>query len=507
MGHKSALVIGKKVNNYDVISLLGEGGMGSVYLAQHPFMGRRAAIKVLRPDLAKDSMLVLRFMNEARAANAIRHPNIIDIIDVGIMADSDVPYLMMEFLDGEALSSRIRRNGHLSITDTVEFAFQTAGALGAAHEQNIVHRDLKPDNLFVIADTSSPGKERVKVLDFGIAKLRGDLSGNSSMTQTGSLMGTPPYMSPEQCRGLIGEIDARTDIYALGIILYEMLTGAPPFVSEGFGEVLMAHLSQPPPPLRDKNPDVPPELERIVIKALAKKREDRYASMDEMRAALRPSSAPTLKQHASALLLAENVDRQATMLSQKPEPPKAPTTLRHATGEVAAVPEETDSAALSTVNYGKRARIRAVGIAGGAAVAVAIALITLGRSKNAVDAPVINSVPVATTPARTEPPPAPDIHWSLDSTPTGAEIADATTGEKLGVTPFEKSLRPGTGSQQLTISRAGFSPALVDVPRDAAFQMNIKLVPTAVPSPVVRPKHRAPVDAKKTQNKMTPEKW
>src|SRR6185436_9305058 len=147
--------------------------MGTVYVAEHPFMGRKAAIKVLRPELAKDRNLVERFMNEARAANAIGHPNIIDIIDVGLLP-SGVPYLMMEFLVGESLSLRIMRRRPMPVAEALDVAAQTASALAAAHEKNIVHRDLKPDNLFLIGDRANP-TGRIKVLDFGIAKLRGEL--------------------------------------------------------------------------------------------------------------------------------------------------------------------------------------------------------------------------------------------------------------------------------------------------------------------------------------------
>ena len=234
-------LIGERINNYEVVSVLGEGGMGAVYLATHPFMGRKAAIKVLRRELAEDPGLVERFMNEARAANAIHHPNIIDIIDVGRLP-SGIPYLMMEFLEGESLAQRIAGQ-RVDIALAVNIAKQTASALGAAHAKGIVHRDLKPDNLFLVPDGEQQFGSRVKVLDFGIAKLRGELSGSGAKTQSGSVMGTPPYMSPEQCRGITDEIDHRTDVYALGIILYEMLTGAPPFVSEGWGEVVLLHVT------------------------------------------------------------------------------------------------------------------------------------------------------------------------------------------------------------------------------------------------------------------------
>jgi eukaryotic-like serine/threonine-protein kinase len=181
--------------------LLGEGGMGSVYLAEHTFMGRKAAIKLLRREFAAVPDFVERFMNEARAANAIGHPNIIDIIDVGLLP-SGLPYLMMEFLPGATLTKHIADLRRLAAAEAVEIAGQIAAALGAAHEKGIVHRDLKPDNVFLVPDTTSPRGQHVKVLDFGIAKLRVEVSGNSKRTQTGTVMGTPSYMSPEQCRGL-----------------------------------------------------------------------------------------------------------------------------------------------------------------------------------------------------------------------------------------------------------------------------------------------------------------
>ena len=203
-------MIGKHINNYEVVSLLGEGGMGTVYLALHPIMGRKAAIKVLKPELARDQSLVTRFFNEARAANAIRHPNIIDIIDVGMLPDDNVPYMLMEFLEGESLSTRLERIRPLDVNAAVEIACQTASALAAAHSKGIVHRDLKPDNLFLVPDEMVGTGERVKVLDFGIAKLRDDMRGSSMKTRTGAIMGTAAYMSPEQCQGLIEKIDLRT---------------------------------------------------------------------------------------------------------------------------------------------------------------------------------------------------------------------------------------------------------------------------------------------------------
>ena len=255
-------MVGERYGNYQAMALLGEGGMGAVYLAEHPGIGRKVAIKVLRSEMDHDPQLLTRFLNEARAANAIRHPNIIEVLDSGT-TDKGASYLVMELLEGEALSARLRRLSRLDEKSAVDIAMQTALGLGAAHAKGITHRDLKPDNLFIIPEPTDASRERVKILDFGIAKLH-KLAGDSLKTRTGTLMGTPIYMSPEQCLGT-REVDHRSDVYSLGVIVYEMLTGKPPFLSEGFGELLSMHLHEPPPSLRQFAPQVTAEIERAAL--------------------------------------------------------------------------------------------------------------------------------------------------------------------------------------------------------------------------------------------------
>ena len=292
-------VIGQRFGNYRAVSLLGEGGMGAVYLAEHPEIGRRVAVKVLRPELIKDPQLLLRFLNEARAANAIRHPNIIEILDSGTTSDG-VPYLVMELLEGEVLASRIRRVGKLSLPDALQLCYQTASALAAAHAKGIIHRDLKPDNLFIVPDPVDPSRERIKVLDFGIAKLqdlavgRGVLSGAGMQTRTGTLLGTPVYMSPEQCLGT-KTLDPRSDIYSLGIIMFEMLTGHPPFVSEGFGELVNMHLNVAPRPLRDIDATIPPLVAAMVARALGKAPDARQASAIDLQQNIREAAGDAIE--------------------------------------------------------------------------------------------------------------------------------------------------------------------------------------------------------------------
>lgn len=317
-------MIGQRVNNYEILAQIGEGGMGTVYLARHPVIDRKAAVKVLRGTMANDPGLVNRFFNEARAANAIHHPNIIDVLDVGMMGHPPTPYLMMEYLEGESLAQRLKRMGRIHTGDAVEFTYQTAAALAAAHGKGIVHRDLKPENLFLVPDPNVPGREQIKVLDFGIAKLRGDLSPDAVKTQTGALMGTPPYMSPEQCRGISDDVDHRTDIYALGIILYEMLCGAPPFTDPGFGNVLVMHLTLAPTPPRTINPGIPPHIEKVILRALAKAPAERFTSMVELQAALGTGPAHTIAGAARAV----------DPVGATPAAPRPPTTFSATAGEV-----------------------------------------------------------------------------------------------------------------------------------------------------------------------------
>jgi serine/threonine protein kinase len=244
---------GPRIGSYVVREVLGQGGMGTVYLAEHAVIGKKVAIKVLKRDLAGHDNLVARFINEARANAVVGHPGIVDVYDVGTLP-SGVPYLVMEYLQGESLAQRIARLGQVPVREAATIVWETASAVGAAHAKGIVHRDLKPENLFLARDPATPEVERVKVLDFGIAKLHANPSKIS--TQTGAVMGTPVYMSPEQCRGAREEVDERTDIYSLGVIFYEMLCGKPPFQGEAFGDLLLRHMTEAPAPPSAQNHEV-----------------------------------------------------------------------------------------------------------------------------------------------------------------------------------------------------------------------------------------------------------
>jgi eukaryotic-like serine/threonine-protein kinase len=322
-------MVGKKINNYELRELVGDGAMGVVYLAEHPVLRRRVAVKLLKRQYLESPSLVTRFVNEARAAAAIHHPNVIEVIDVGMVED-EVPYIMMEFLEGEPLSRRLARE-RLGVGKAIDIAIQAARAVSASHAIEIVHRDLKPENLFLVPDPMSPGGERVKVLDFGIAKLRPDWGGSDGpKTRTGVIFGTPAYMSPEQCRGLNDEVDGSTDVYALGCILFEMLCGRAPYISPGWGDVLMMHMSDEIPVPSAENPRVPPAIDQVVKTALAKKKTDRFPSMRDMHRALaqarngvQDTPAPTMKTDPVLPAVVIGVDGQlSSALSAQAQGPR-----------------------------------------------------------------------------------------------------------------------------------------------------------------------------------------
>ncbi|HEV7553912.1 MAG TPA: serine/threonine-protein kinase [Kofleriaceae bacterium] len=255
---------------------IGEGGMGMVFIGQHTLIGRHAAIKILKPHLCEHKETLDRFFNEARATSAIRDPGIPALFDFGITPDNSA-YIVMELLEGESVDVRVHRLGVLSPADALRITRQVASSLAAVHAAGIVHRDLKPANLFIVADPEATAGERVKILDFGIAKLGPDLRDGSN-TRTGAVMGTPIYMSPEQCGGKV--VDHRSDIYSLGCVLFDLIAGRPPFDVPGAGPVIAAHLKEPPPkPSSVVSQPLPPGLDELVLRCLDKSPDERYQTM------------------------------------------------------------------------------------------------------------------------------------------------------------------------------------------------------------------------------------
>ncbi len=262
---------------YQVRGILGEGGMGTVYDAEHVGLGRQVAIKVLNPTQAKKRVAVKRFQQEARAAGAIGHPNICEVYDMGLLDDGS-PYLVMEKLVGQTLADRISKEGGLPFDDLVDVIIQVLSGLIAAHDKGIVHRDIKPENIFLARRVGCP--PIVKILDFGVSKMMPQfLNGEEQLdlTRTGMVMGTPYYMSPEQARGE-RNLDGRVDVYATGVMMYEAIAGKRPFLAPNYNALLLAIINTQPAPLHEVRPATPRALEAVVARAMAKNRNERYPS-------------------------------------------------------------------------------------------------------------------------------------------------------------------------------------------------------------------------------------
>jgi eukaryotic-like serine/threonine-protein kinase len=273
-------MIGKTLSHYQIISKIGAGGMGDVYLAEDSRLGRRVALKILNADLTKHEDRVRRFEQEARAASALTHPNILTIFDIG--TEDSTHFIATEYIDGPTLRALLNR-ARMKLGTVLDVALQTAAALAAAHAAGIIHRDIKPENIMVRPDGL------VKVLDFGLAKLieaqtpsadSGARTIARANTDPGTVMGTAAYMSPEQARGQT--VDARSDIFSLGVVIYEMIAGRPPFEGETASHVIVSILEKEPAPLTLSSPDAPSELERIVTKALAKDKDERYQTAKDL---------------------------------------------------------------------------------------------------------------------------------------------------------------------------------------------------------------------------------
>jgi eukaryotic-like serine/threonine-protein kinase len=271
-------MVGETLGSYRIVSEIGSGGMGVVYLAEHTLLGRKAAVKLLRAELPDE--YVERFFNEAKAAATLHHPGLVDVFDFGHHTDGSA-FIVMEFLAGESLAERLAREPRLPQPLALSITRSVANALHVAHQQGIIHRDLKPGNIFLVPDSESPTGLRTKVLDFGIAKLMRERDARSVKTQSGAMIGTPRYMSPEQCKNA-KNVDGRADIYSLGCILYEMLLGVAPFNYDSWAELVSAHLHDVPAKPSEMDAKLSGDVEILIQKMLEKTPDKRFSSMQDL---------------------------------------------------------------------------------------------------------------------------------------------------------------------------------------------------------------------------------
>lgn len=265
----SVIVKGTKINDrYQIIKTLGEGGMANVYLAHDTYLDRNVAVKVLRGDLANDEKFVRRFQREALSATSLSHPNIVEIYDVS--EDDGQYYIVMEYVDGKTLKQVLKQRGHLSVTEVIDIMLQVTDGMAHAHDAYIIHRDIKPQNIMILSNGM------IKITDFGVA-----IALNSTqLTQTNSVMGTVHYIPPEQANGKGSTI--RSDIYSMGIMMYELLTGLLPYKGDNAVEIALKHLREPLPSVRKFDSSIPQSIENVIIKATAKNPKNRYKDAREM---------------------------------------------------------------------------------------------------------------------------------------------------------------------------------------------------------------------------------
>lgn len=461
--------VGQVIGNYKLTAKLGEGGMGVVYLGEHPVIGKKVAMKAIHPELARNPEVVSRFVMEAKAVNQIGHEHIVDIGDFGNTPAGDF-YFIMEYLQGESLADRLKREIILSQTRALAIAAQVADALGASHDHGIIHRDLKPENIFLIARRGNP--DFVKVLDFGLAKLTQTEEKVTHKTRAGSVMGTPYYMSPEQGEGKV-QIDHRADIYSLGIILFEMLTGKVPFGGEGYGEIIVKHITHQAPSARKINPAISAAVEMLLFQALAKDRSDRFQTMHEFREALldpegylagAPSVGVPAELTGVTRLAAPMARRDMTFDSTVDfgshpgggggvvgRPAVGPSTFRHGVGQLVSGGQGQGGVPTLAPRSGQKVVLTIMGGVALAGLAIVMAWrpkhepkrLTLGTTPSMGQPTIVKTVPNL-------------VRINFSSDPDGAIVTRADDGAPLGRTPLSLEVPYSDGTVQFVLRKPGY---------------------------------------------------
>ncbi len=429
---------------YQIDRVLGAGGMGAVVSAHHLQLDQKVAIKYLLPDALLIPEVVERFAREARAAAKIRGEHVARVIDVGKFSDGS-PYMVMEYLEGNDLQKQLEREGPLKIIDAVRYLLEACEALAEAHAAKIVHRDLKPSNLFL---AQQPGKRAIiKVLDFGISKMEGGTTPSAALTKTSALMGTAYYMSPEQMTSPKG-VDARSDIWALGVILYELLAGTPPFPGESMPEIIGGILANNPKPLREHRPEVPPGLEAVVGRCLKTKQDDRFGSVAALAEALGPfaQASDRMSIEITRRVLGESTppppSQRTELLPQGSSAPKPPPATAGApamaqTPNPALLTQQGLATSMSGAQGAPPAKRFPLGVIvafGGLLIGIGGAVLVArggDSSKSQANAGVVTPTITATAPAPTALAPPPETIAPLPAAPPVPVEPPPTTPDKI----------------------------------------------------------------------------